>query len=90
MAKKKVSKPCPCCGSASAEAVLANSVFFITEEPSQQIVPWEIECLDCGLSTGAYENEEDAWEAWNTRPGEDELRDEISVLTQKLSLCVPF
>ena len=89
MAKEKVNKPCPCCGSVSAEAVISNNASFVDPGSPPRML-WEIECPDCALSTGAYDNEEYAWEAWNTRPGEDELRDEISVLTQKLLLYAPF
>lgn len=56
-------KPCPLCDSVNCQTCSPDT------ESNQHM----IECLNCGLETGAYASKEKAKEVWNYRPREEEL-----------------
>lgn len=63
MNKKQELKPCPFCGAKySSEKFTAGTVQLMKGEK----YVWAI-CLNCGVRTGEYREDEAAEEAWNRR-----------------------
>lgn len=66
--RKTILKPCPCCG---------NEVY-----PAELDDGFLIYCL-CGIRTEVFKSKAKAVTAWNNRPIEDELHEELKKLEAK-------
>lgn len=65
-------KPCPFCGGKPELGSYGKSR------------NWIVVCSKCEVETKIYETEHEAVKAWNARPIEDELNDEIKHLREVL------
>lgn len=74
---KSIIKPCPLCNSKDVECSKYNPRYYV-----------RCNNQDCQLTARLYETEQDAIEAWNKRPIEDELTKIINISTDWDALAV--
>jgi Lar family restriction alleviation protein len=69
-------RPCPICGDHEAQAYIDKDALAL---------PHQVQCINCGLMTGAFDSPEEAAQSWNKRLFEDSYRARIAELENELS-----
>lgn len=77
-------EPCPkCLREASAKVDTKNMAV-----PHQGFMPrYRIRCKVCGIRTGWYIHEYEAWDSWNTRDTPDPVPIKIAELRARMTPC---
>lgn len=67
-------RACPFCGSKDISDVFMG----------EWNMPWRVYCHDCYAETAAFENKDNAIEAWQHRPIEDALQAKLEIAVEAL------
>jgi Lar family restriction alleviation protein len=70
---------CPFCGK---ERAAIDTFNYVGGKPYR----YRVQCQECGANTRWYETEEQAWEAWNTRPAAKSGNERLNK-AERLKLC---